>query len=129
MRSRAQEPSAFWAIGPAVASMLVAFTLGSLPMKNPPGMDFVASDKVWHLIAFGLVQVTHIRAGRYLWPTVPWRRAILVSMLTATALGGLLELWQFLLPHRSAEWADLLADGVGAVIFGLIYAGWGPRRA
>ncbi len=108
--------------------MLVAFTLGSLPMKNPPGMDFAASDKVGHLIAFGLVQVTHARAGLYLWPRASWGRLILGSIVSATALGGLLELWQFLLPHRSSEWADFLADGIGAAVFGLLYGLWGPRR-
>jgi VanZ family protein len=126
--SKVQEQSAFWAIAPAIASMVVAFTLGSVPMHNPPGMDFVASDKVGHLIAFGLIQITHARAAIYLWPSLSWSGLIVRAMVSATLLGGLLELWQSLLPHRSADWADFAADGVGAVLFGLVYAAWGPRR-
>jgi VanZ family protein len=32
------------------------------------------------------------------------------------ALGGGLELWQMLLPYRSAEFLDFVADAVGALI-------------
>ncbi len=32
----------------------------------------------------------------------------------ATSIGGLLELWQALLPYRSAEWLDFVADAAGA---------------
>lgn len=36
------------------------------------------------------------------------------AFVFATSVGAALEMWQYVLPHRSAEWLDLLADAAGA---------------
>jgi VanZ family protein len=44
-----------------------------------------------------------------------------VVLAALLAYGGLIEILQSLTPYRSAEWADLLADGLGLAI-GLLVA-------
>jgi VanZ family protein len=53
------------------------------------------------------------------------RLAVLLALL---AFGGAIELLQLLVPQRSAEWADLLADGLGIVVGALLALGWLRRR-
>lgn len=108
-------------LAPAVLSVLVVFVLGSAEVQHLPEADFLWSDKVGHLFAFGFVQITHARALEFL--AIPKARGAQIggAVLSATLVGGLLELWQAFLPHRSAEWGDLLADGVGALLAGLLY--------
>lgn len=74
-------------------------------MPHPPGPPGVPGmDKLVHLLAFAaLVAPLAWRYPRY-WAAVAF---------AALAYGGLIELVQ---PHvgRSAEWADVLADALGA---------------
>lgn len=90
-------------------------------MPSMPEADFQWRDKVGHLFAFGFVQITHARALEFL--AIPKARSAQIAgaVLSATLVGGLLEIWQAFLPHRSAEWGDLLADGVGAILAGILY--------
>jgi VanZ family protein len=109
-------------LAPAVLSVLVVFVLGSAEMPPMPEADFQWRDKVGHLFAFGFVQITHARALEFL--AIPKARSAQIAgaVLSATLVGGLLEIWQAFLPHRSAEWGDLLADGVGAILAGILYS-------
>ncbi len=86
-----------------------------------PETNFRFSDKVGHLFAFGFIQLTHVRALEFVFEPRKTRRQIWASIGIATAFGGLLEVWQAFLPHRSAEWGDLLADGTGALLAGALY--------
>lgn len=117
------------AVGPAVLALIGAFVLGSLPMGAPPSVSFVPGDKLGHFLAFGVMQLTFLRACRYLYVELSWGRVVMTAIVFASLSGGLLELWQFLLPHRSAEWADFLADSLGALFFGLSAGKWGRRFA
>ena len=81
----------------------------------------LARDKVEHALAFGLMQWTHARAVAFFWPKLSGRQVALVTFGTAALAGGLLELWQFALPHRMADWADFAADAVGAAIGALLW--------
>lgn len=108
-------------LAPAVLSVVVAFVVGSVEMPTIPEADFKWSDKVGHLFAFGFVQLTHVRALEFLWAPRKTFSQIGWAVASATLVGGLLEVWQAFLPHRSAEWADLLADGVGALLAGTLY--------
>ena len=108
-------------LAPAVLSVVVVFVLGSAEMPHIPETDFKWSDKVGHLFAFGFVQVTHVRALEFLGAPRKNLSQIGWAVASATLVGGLLELWQSFLPHRSAEWGDLLADAVGAALAGVLY--------
>lgn len=81
---------------------------------RPPDVQF--GDKILHAAAFaGMVFVLR-RALTWLTPTWSLSRILLVSAFTSTAVGGLLELYQMALPHRSAEWLDFAADALGAAL-------------
>ena len=60
-------------------------------------------DKVAHLVAF-----TALAFSGHL--GVPTRTALPFALL---AYGGLIEVLQVFVPGRTAEWGDLLADGIG----------------
>src|SRR5688500_7054647 len=94
--------------------LALLFAAGLAPLKSLPGPDVKWIDKVWHLGAFGLLAVLLARAvahWRGAWPKAP-RDAALAS----AGLGGLLEVLQSLTRFRSAELADVVADGLGALL-------------
>ncbi|WP_297772146.1 VanZ family protein [uncultured Roseovarius sp.] len=88
----------------ALIAALIALLTLTPQMPGPPG--FPGVDKLAHSVAFLLlvfpISVTRPRK---------WR----IVGLWAMCYGALIEIVQ---PHvgRSAEWADLLADGVGVAI-------------
>ncbi|HEX3597829.1 MAG TPA: VanZ family protein, partial [Polyangiaceae bacterium] len=46
---------------------------------------------------------------------------VFAAVAVASALGGLLEIWQLLLPWRTSEVLDWVADTLGAVAVGLAF--------
>ena len=60
-----------------------------------------------HALAFAVLAVL----GRWSYP-----RSTAAVLLSLLAYGGLIEALQSLTPHRSAEWGDLLADGIGLAL-------------
>jgi VanZ family protein len=73
-------------------------------------------DKIVHALIFGLVMYTGVRAG------LPWRAWLAVTLVHA-GLSETLQHW--LLPNRSGDVWDALADAVGAVVAAWIVR---PRR-
>lgn len=111
-------------VAPALLYVLAVFYLGSIATDPLEDVAFTWKDKVLHAIAFGGMQLTVGRAVRFLWPELSIRSVALRSAVAAALFGGLLELWQAALPHRSAEFLDFIADAVGAGLAGL----WWARR-
>ncbi len=99
---------------PAALYLAVLFWAGLIPLKSLPGPDFELADKVWHLVAFGGLAALLSRVLRHL------RRPLLQSIgcgaLISATLGAALEGLQSLTPYRSADWADLAADALGAAL-------------
>jgi VanZ family protein len=81
------------------------------------------SDKVLHALAFGLGTVLLCRALRRQVPTWSLRQIACVSFLAACGYGIVDELHQARVPQRTAEVADVVADGLGAAL-----AAWGWRH-
>jgi len=91
------------------------------PLPNLPGL---AIDKVGHALAFaGLAALVAFALAK-----LPLRRRLMSAASASTAVGGLLELVQSALPYRSAEWLDLLADAIGAVLGALVLASFARLR-
>jgi VanZ family protein len=84
---------------------------------------FLLSDKLLHLLTFLLLSLWF--AGQYA-RSAYWRLVI-----GLTAFGVLIELGQGMIPYRSAEWMDLVADiagiGIGLIIASAGLGGWSLR--
>lgn len=86
--------------------------VGSL-RAAPPGAAGL-SDKLLHGIGFALLwPLLQLALGVHL-EGRSWAYRGLASLSAASAIGGALEIWQALLPHRSCELLDWVADTVGA---------------
>jgi VanZ family protein len=106
-------------VGPFVAYAAYIFVAGSLRGSAPPGG---VSDKTAHFIAFGLMVLPALFALRYFAPRLAFAPRLLLAIAVASGFGALLEFWQLLLPWRSSELLDLVADTAGAVTVGLAVA-------
>jgi len=109
-----QKPRGFlFDVLPALAYGALLFWGGLAPLKSLPGPQFEWIDKVWHFGAFGGLAVLTSRALRHFGRV---STAVRDAVLTAVALGGLLEVLQSLTPYRSADLWDWAADTVGALL-------------
>lgn len=93
------------AVGSAVTTVLAVIiavlTLAPMPSGGPAG-----ADKIYHVLAFACLA--------FPLPLVRPRFAVWV-ILGVIAYGGVIEVIQPFF-GRQAEWADLVADGVGAIL-------------
>lgn len=106
---------------PAAIAVVAVLSLGTMRPNSLLVPEFDWSDKVGHLLAFGFIQITHARAAEFIWDPERSRRLVWGAAASATILGGLLEVWQAFLPYRTAEFLDLVADALGAVLAAWIY--------
>ena len=95
--------------------------------SSPPQLPGVLGwDKLLHAGAYGLLSLLLAQA-LLCWPHL-LHKAWWLASLTAIAFGALLEILQFLTQTgRTAEWLDLLADAVGALICCVIFRHWVKR--
>ncbi len=104
--ARLAAPAWYWrvALGAAVLAVLY-FAL----TPTPPSDISTGWDKLNHALAFAALAL----AACFSAPMSPRRFAAVLVLLLG--FGGAIELLQLRVPGRDAEWADLLADGVGLV--------------
>lgn len=89
------------AVTAVLAVVIAVLTLAPMPAGGPAG-----SDKVYHVLAFA--------ALAFPLPLVRPRWTVWV-ILGVIAYGGVIEVIQPFF-GRQAEWADLVADGIGAAV-------------
>ncbi len=109
----------------ALVLLLIAITWLALT-PAPPQTVQTGWDKANHALAFAALGFAGVWA---LWPR-PWPRLLALLAPALLAYGGFIEVAQSFAPPRQADWADLLADGVG-IALGLVAAwpvGWLARR-
>lgn len=100
---------------PLLVHWLTIFTLTSLPAESLPSVSL--GDKIEHLIAYLVL-------GFFLYFNIlfqnNWsllkRNIFLSAFLIALLYGAFDELHQLLIPGRSAEFIDWIADVTGAII-------------
>ncbi|PVA10036.1 VanZ family protein [Pelagivirga sediminicola] len=92
-----------WAWGATATLALILCALTLYPAASKAGVSGL--DKLYHFIGFGALALPLCLA----YPRRAW-----AVVLGVTAFGGAIELIQ---PYvgRGAEWADLLADALGAL--------------
>lgn len=113
----AQRPAGFWLqVVPALLYSFAIFYVGSMEKDPTAELDFAAKDKLLHLLSFFVMALVNRPAIAYFWPSAGFRW-LLVSTFVITSLEGAgLEIYQGMLPHRSAELLDWIADSVGALL-------------
>jgi len=94
----------------ALLVLLMAAVLVLALMPAPPRSIDTGWDKLNHMLAFGTLAV----AGRFGFPGARTPLWLLIGGLLG--FGVLIELLQMLVPTRSAEVADVLADSVGIAV-------------
>lgn len=103
------------AIGSAVtivlAVVIAVLTLAPMPSGGPAG-----ADKIYHVLAFASLA--------FPLPLVRPRLALWV-ILGVIAYGGIIETIQPFF-GRQAEWADIVADGIGAILGAVVARQLGP---
>lgn len=104
--------ASLWGLG---ALLLLTITALSLLPVSSPDLGLAHADKWHHLLAYIVLSLYFAQ----LLPPTRGARAALGTVLLTYGIG--IEGLQSLLPHRSAEWADVLADLLGIVI-GLMLA-------
>jgi len=104
--ARLAAPAWYWRVALGVAVLTVLYFALT---PTPPSDMSTGWDKLNHALAFAALAL----AACFSAPMSPRRFvAVLVLLL---GFGGAIELLQLRVPGRDAEWADLLADGVGLV--------------
>lgn len=91
----------------AIFWTVLIFMFCTIPSEDLPNQQ--PNDKISHFIAFaGFTFFWFFHTSKY------W-----VIILIATIYGIIIEFWQGILPqhfHRSFDWYDALADGIGGII-------------
>ena len=124
LRSFADRRGFLWHVVPALLYVVVIFWLGSIHTSLSIPQDLIARDKLNHFLAFGLLTMLALRALRFEMVPAALGALIAASIAISSLTGALLELWQSLLPHRTAEFADWVADTIGALLAGLVCFLW-----
>lgn len=100
---------------PLLFYWILLFTLTTLPASSVPAVG--VSDKFEHLIAyFGLSFLLYLSLLFQKKSIIMKKHAVLFTFLFVIAYGVLDEIHQLLIPGRSCELSDFLADMLGGLI-------------
>ena len=105
------------------AALILALT--SVPGSAVPDVGPGATDKLVHLLLYGVLGALAMRASAASANTV-WTVAVVT--LAVSLFGAVDELHQLLVPGRSADLIDWLADSAGGFTGALVIAAVGRRR-
>ncbi len=95
--------------------MALIFTISSFEVAVP-GVDRLPfRDKAIHFVEYGVLGWLCARAAAQSWPSVPIRRTFAFAVFVSTLYGLSDEVHQALVPGRSSELADVVADFVGSI--------------
>jgi VanZ family protein len=102
-----------WA--PAVLYMAAIWIMSSLAVDTMPLARVPYADKVVHFVEYGILGFLLTHATFRTWPTRHPLRTAALAVLIAVLWAWLDEIHQALVPGRSSDALDLVADGLGAV--------------
>jgi hypothetical protein len=119
--------SKFWShLFPLYAYTLVMFVVCTVPVAVPQHGG-LWTDKTDHFAAFAVFEILAERALRSRAQHTA-KQSLLRRHLWAIALsalyGGVVEAWQGMVPWRSMELLDWVADVLGALLGAVIYGGF-----
>ena len=112
---------------PLLAYVALIFTLSAQPHLSPP-MHFQNADKVCHLGEYGVLGLLLFRLVR----AMHWARrrdvAALLVLAIGMAIGGMDERFQSIIPGRSCDVLDWLADSLGVALAQVVSLAWTEWR-
>lgn len=103
------------------------FLLSAQPGSPTPELPFPHADKVAHAGVYGLLGLSLLRALARSAPARGFRFRALVTSLACLLYGVSDEFHQTLVPYRSPDPLDVVADVAGALLACLLVWLW-PRR-
>ena len=94
---------------------LLVFYLCLMPQRKIAHIPIFGIDKLVHVLFFGIFMFLLL----FIMKPNKW----MVSFLIATLFGCLIERLQYYFTSlgRSGDWKDILADALGAIIFGFLH--------
>ncbi len=109
----------------------IIFFLSSIPAPSMPGLEDY--DKFYHLVEYALLTFLLLRAmGKTFIFRLSEIAILFYSLLMVVGWGALDELHQWYVPGRDADYHDIMADALGAVIAGgiwlIVQRIWGAGR-
>ncbi len=99
--------------GPPLIWATLIFLLSSSSLDQVPTLDMFLADKAAHAAFFGVLSVLLFRVF-HRWSALSWGRAAMLAIVVTSLYGVLDEIHQSIVPGRSPELADWVADTTGA---------------
>jgi VanZ family protein len=100
------------------AALIASLSTSRLPAL--PTWDLLAPDKIGHLVFYAILTLCLLWAQEKNGLEHFWQQEFLSATL-AFGYGACLEGIQACLPHRSFDYADVLANGFGVILAPVIY--------
>ena len=94
--------------------MALIFVISSFEVQVPGVQHLPFRDKAIHFVEYGVLGWLCAAAAARSWPSVPWWRTAVFAVFVSTLWGLSDEIHQALVPGRSSELADLVADFLGS---------------
>ena len=103
---------------PVILWALLIFVASSIPNIALPDLEFIASDKVIHLVVYFVLCVLFHRALSHQkrFPSLA-RWSLACAVLFSILYGVSDEIHQSFVPNRDASVYDLAADSIGTLLF------------
>ena len=108
----------FWL--PVLLFMALIFFLSSIPGADIPAL-FVYQDVISHLVTYFILACFFARALKHTYSNLSSLKIILYTVVFAVAYGVSDEFHQAFVPGRVVSGLDVMVDGVGSLIGGLIF--------
>ncbi|MGJ8649120.1 MAG: VanZ family protein [Opitutaceae bacterium] len=106
---------------PALLTIAIFLASGTARLATPDlGFTF-SKDKLAHFLVFGLLATSFLRTPQLV--NRGWKGALIAALLTS-AYGASDEFHQSMTPERSVEFADWIADTIGAAVAVVVYLKW-----
>jgi uncharacterized protein (DUF1684 family)/VanZ family protein len=105
-----------------ISLSLLIIVISLIPLPKLPEMEFIATDKLGHLLAFFVLQISYLWAFSKSKFNYSFAKNVGISFALGTLIGGGVELLQHYLPvNRFGDWFDFYFDIAGLLIATVFY--------
>jgi VanZ family protein len=120
---RSQEILGYWIPALAWATLVLFASVTPQPEVHLPVMPSMpGTDKVAHLVMYGILAVLFCRAFRQYTAVYSASNAVALALITSNGYGFIIECYQYVVPFRSFEGLDLVANALGSLSALLVWS-------